>query len=267
MRRAWHRLRRRAVGSLHSGLRPSFREPTLFYCDLLRFWKLLQLAIAICAELLLDSVFSNLADITDDERRGHIAYFLERMFSLHREKNGRYYFRQNEHILAQWISDSTNKNAYPYSQLLNALNNERDETLKSFVSKINIASLLQNFSDSSVEYLYEWAKLLDRLAYAYDEKERETFSGLLKAPLSAKSQEVTIKSVGIFYYSMAEMFYLNENLILELLSNNIDKFQILCSNKIEEAIDVFDFDFRGPLIILFWTSRLKTFRQMRQGDL
>ena len=125
---------------------------------------------------------------------------------------------------------------------MNALNNERDDTLKSFVSKINMASLLQNFSDSPIENLYEWARLLDRLAYAYSEKERETFADLLKAPLSAKSQEVTIKSVGIFYYSMAEMFYLNKNLILELLTNNIDKFQILCTNKTEEAMDVFDFD-------------------------
>ena len=40
-----------------------------------------------------------------------------------------------------------------------------------FVLKINITSLLQNFSDSSIENLYEWAKLLDRLACAYDEKD------------------------------------------------------------------------------------------------
>lgn len=240
-----------------------FTEQGLIWLQSAAFSSEYYLREKIFTELLLDSVFSNLAEITDDERRGHIAYFLERMFSLHREKNGRHYFRQNEHILAQWISDSTNKNAYPYSQLLNALNNERDETLKSFVSKINIASLLQNFSDSSVEYLYEWAKLLDRLAYAYDEKERETFSGLLKAPLSAKSQEVTIKSVGIFYYSMAEMFYLNENLILELLSNNIDKFQILCSNKIEEAIDVFDFDFIDHVCGISHFSPHKPTKQQR----
>ena len=39
-------------------------------------------------------------------------------------------------------------------QLLNVLNNEGKETLKMFVSQINITSLLQNFSDSSVEDIF-----------------------------------------------------------------------------------------------------------------
>lgn len=240
-----------------------FTEQGLVWLQSATFSSEYYLREKIFTESLLDSVFSNLSGIADDERRGYVAYFLERMFSLHREKNGRHYFRPNEHILAQWISVSTSKNAYPYSQLLNALNNERDDTLKSFVSKINIASLLQNFSDSSVENLYEWAKLLDRLAYAYNEKERETFGDLLKAPLSAKSQEVTIKSVGVFYYSLAEMFYLNQNLILELLSNNIDKFQIFCSNKTEEAIDVFDFDFIDHVCGISHFSPHKPTKQQR----
>ena len=240
-----------------------FTEQGLIWLQSVAFSSEYYLREKIFTESLLDSVFSNLVDITDDERRGYVAYFLERMFGLHREKNGRYYFRQNEHILARWISDSTSNNAYPYSQLLNALNNERDDTLKNFVSKINIASLLQKFSDSSVENLYEWAKLLDRLAYAYNEKERETFGDLLKAPLCAKSQEVTIKSVGVFYYSMAEMFFLNKNLILELLSNNIDKFKILCSTKTEEAIDVFDFRFIDHVCGISYFSPYKPTKQQR----
>ena len=240
-----------------------FTEQGLIWLQNVAFSSEYYLREKIFTESLLDSVFLNLDDVIDEERRGYIAYFLERMFSLHREKNGRHYFRQNEQILAQWISVSTSKNAYPYAQLLNALNNERDDTLKSFVSKINIASLLRNFFDSSVENLYEWAKLLDRLAYAYNEKERETFADLLKAPLSAKSQEVTIKSVGVFYYSLAEMFYLSPNLILELLSNNIDKFQILCSNKTEEAIDVFDFDFIDHVCGISHFSPHKPTKQQR----
>lgn len=240
-----------------------FTEQGLIWLQNVAFSSEYYLREKIFTESLLDSVFLNLDDVTDEERRGYVAYFLERMFSLHREKNGRHYFRQNEQILAQWISVSTSKNAYAYSRLLNALNNERDDTLKNFVLKINITSLLQNFSDSSIENLYEWAKLLGRLAYAYDEKERETFGDLLKAPLSAKSKEVTINSVGVFYYSLAEMFYLNQNLILELLSNNIDKFQLLCSNKPGEAIDVFDFDFIDHVCGISHFSPHKPTKQQR----
>ena len=43
---------RLAVDSLQSGLRPSLREPTLFYCDLLPFKKFWQPAIAICGKTL-----------------------------------------------------------------------------------------------------------------------------------------------------------------------------------------------------------------------
>ena len=137
----------------------------------------------------------------------------------------------------------TSKSAYAYSQLLNALINEHDGSLKNFVSQINIASLLRNFSDSSIEDVYVWSMLLNRFAYAYDEAERIKFGELLKEPLTIKSQAVTIKNVDTFYYSMPEIFYLNPDLILELLTNNINKFQEFCSSNPREAIEVLGFHF------------------------
>ena len=220
-----------------------FTEQGLLWLQSTAFSSTYYLRERIFTESLLDSVFSNLDDVVDEERRGYVAYFLERMFSLHREKNGRHYFKQNEEVLRQWISNTTSKNAYAYSQLLNALNNERNDTLKSFISKINIASLLKNFSDSSVEDMYEWCKLLERLAYAYDAAERAEFGELLKTPLTAKSCKITVATVAEFYYSLAEMFYVNPDLILELLEKNIDNFNALCMSKIEEAIDALDFHF------------------------
>ena len=217
----------------------------------------------IFTESLLDSVFSNLNENTDEERRGYVVYFLERMFILYREKNGKYYFKQYEHIFAQWLSTATSKNAYAYSRLLNALNNERDASLKTFVSKIDIPILLQNFSESLVEDLYVWSKLLERLACAYDIEERTEFGELLRVPLIAKSQAVTVKNVATFYYSMSEMFYLNPTLILELLTNNIEVFQQLCSSKIEEAIDVFDFHFIDGVCGIFHFSSRKPTREQR----
>lgn len=220
-----------------------FTEQGLVWLQSVAFSSEYYLREKIFTESLLNSVFSNLNDITDDERRGYIACFLERMFSLHREKNGKYYFKQNEHIFAQWISTATSKNAYSYSQLLNALNNERNDTLKNFVSKINIGVLLQNFSDSSIEDLYVWAKLLERLAYPYNTSERMRFGELLSPYLKAKSQEVTVKTVGVFFYALSEMFYLNQDLILELLTNNVDKFRSLCLEKVDDAIEILDFRF------------------------
>lgn len=220
-----------------------FTEQGLIWLQSATFSSVYYLREKIFTESLLDSVFSILEEVIDDERRGFVAYFLERMFSLCREKNGQYYFKQNEQLLAQWISTATSKNAYAYSQLLNALNNERNDTLKNFVSKIDISLLLQNFSDSPIEDLYVWAKLLERLAYTYDNSERMHFGELLRPYLMAKSQEVTVKTVGVFYYSLSEMFYLNETLILELLTNNVDKFQGLCLEKAADAIEVLDFHF------------------------
>lgn len=194
-------------------------------------------------ESLLDSVFSNINMIADEERRGYIAFLLERIFSLSRERNGKYYFKQYEQIFAQWISKATSKNAYAYSQLLNVLNNERTDILKTFVSKIDIVSLLQNFSASSIKDLYVWCKLLDRLSCAYDTAERTIFGESLRPFLIEKSHEITAKNVISFYSSMAEIFYLNSNLILELFTHNIDKFQSLCREEFEVAIEVFDFPF------------------------
>lgn len=220
-----------------------FTEQGLIWLQSVTFSSVYYLREKFFTESLLDSVFSNLEEVIDEERRGFIAYFLERMFSLYREKNGQYYFKQNEQLFAQWISSATSKNAYAYSQLLNALNNERNDTLKNFVSKIDISLLLQNFSDSSIEDLYVWAKLLERLAYPYDTSERMHFGELLRPYLVAKSQEVTVKTVGVFYCSLSEMFYLNEALILELLTNNVDKFQSLCLEKAADAIEILDFRF------------------------
>lgn len=220
-----------------------FTEQGLIWLQDVTFSSVYYLREKVFTESLLDSVFSNLDTIIEEERRGHIAYFLERMFSLHREKNGKHYFKQNEAIFAQWISTPNSKNAYAYSMLLNALNNEGKDILRNFISKIDIVLLLQNFSDSSVDELYVWSKLLERLAYAYDRTERTTFGGLLRGPLTTKSQMVTIENVDTFFYSASEMFFLNPDLILELLTNNIGTFQAFCSLKPKEAIGVLDFHF------------------------
>ena len=238
-----------------------FTEQGLLWLQGVTFSSEYYLREKVFTEALLDSVFSDLEEITGETRRGHIAYFLERMFSLHREKNGRYYFKQNEHIFIQWVSTATGKNAYGYSQLLNTLNNERNNTLKTFVSKIDITSLTRNFSDSSIEDLYVWGKLLERLAYAYNATERIEFGELLRTFLMEKSRAVTVKTVGIFYYSMAEMFYINPNLILELLTSNIDKFQSLCMLKTEEAMDIFDFRFTDLCGLSYFSSRKPTKQQ------
>lgn len=238
-----------------------FTEQGLIWLQSVTFSSVYYLREKFFTESLLDSVFSNLKEVVDDERRGFIVYFLERMFSLYRDKNGKYYFEQNEKIFAQWISTATSKNAYAYSQLLNALNNERNDTLKNFVSKIDIALLLQNFSDSSIDDLYVWAKLLERLAYPYDASERMHFGELLRPYLIAKTQKVTVKTVGVFYYALSEMFYLNEDLILELLTNNIDKFQSLCLEKVDDAIDILDFRFIDLCGLPHFSSRKPTKQQ------
>lgn len=194
-------------------------------------------------ESLLDSVFCNLDKITDAEQRGHIVYLIERMFGLHRAKSGRQYFNQNENLLAQWLSQTTSKNAYSYSQLLNALNNERDGSLKAFASKINLDALVQNFSNSSIDDLYVWCKMFNRFSCAYNEFEVVSFGQLLKDSLCAKSNHVTTDNVVTFYNSLSEIFYLNQDLILQLLSQHIDKIQSLRVSNVEEVIEVFDFHF------------------------
>lgn len=240
-----------------------FTELGLIWLQNVTFASEYYLREKIFTESLLDSVFLKLDSITDEERRGDIAYFLERMFGLQREKNGLHYFKQNEHIFAQWLSMPTSKNAYEYSQLLNALNNERDDTLKNFVSKIDIESLLQKFSDSSIEDIYVWSRLLERLAYAYEKSERIEFGKLLKEPLTIKSQMVTTTNVDVFYDSMSEMFYLNPDLILELLADNIGKFQKFCSSNPKEAIDVLGFHFIDYVCGLSHFSLRKPTKQQR----
>lgn len=240
-----------------------FTEQGLIWLQNVAFSSVYYLREKIFTESLLDSVFSNLDVITDEERRGYIAFFLERMFSLHREKNGRHYFAQSEQIFARWISTATSKNAYAYSQLLNVLNNEGKETLKMFVSQINITSLLQNFSDSSIEDIYVWSVLLERLAYAYEKEERIEFGELLREPLVNKNQLVTVKNVAKFYYSMSEIFYLNPDLILDLLTSNVSKFQTLCSSNPEEAVDVLDFNFIDYVCGISHFSPSKPTKQQR----
>lgn len=195
-------------------------------------------------ESLLDLVFANLDKVTDEQQRGHIVYLLECMFGLHRAKSGRQYFNQNEGIFAQWISQTTSPNAYSYSLLLNALNNERDNSLKNFVSKINLDAVVLNFSNSSIEDLYVWCKMFERFSCAYhDEAEIISLGELLKESLCVKSNQVTINNVVTFYNSLSVIFHLNQDLILKLLSQHIDKIQSLCLSNVEEAIEVFDSHF------------------------
>ena len=218
----------------------------------------------VFTESFLDIVFSNLNSINDEGRRGHIVYFLERVFNYHRKKNGRYYFKQYEDVLAQWISTATSKSAYSYSQLLNALNNERNDSLKCFVAQININSLLQNFDNSSVDDLYVWSRLFDRISQAFDNESYLEFGELLREHLVRKSQSVTVNNVSLFYYSISQIYFLIPDLAIELLTDNIDKYQCLWSSRPEEAIDIMGIDFLGYVCgITFLSSNYKPTKKQR----
>ena len=217
----------------------------------------------VFTESMLDSVFSNLDSITDEERRGHTVYFLERVFHFHRKKNGRYYFKQYEHTIAQWISTATNKNAYAYSQLLNALNNEHNDSLKCFVAQINIKSILQNFNTSSVDDLYVWSRLFNRISQAYDIESYSELGELLKEHLVSISQAVTVHNVGLFYDSITQVYFLNPDLAIELLTDNIYNYQNLWTSKPEEAIDIMGFEFLGYVCGISFLSYHKPTKKQR----
>ncbi len=217
----------------------------------------------VFTESMLDSVFSNLDSITDEERRGHTVYFLERVFHFHRKKNGRYYFKQYEHTIVQWISAATNKNAYAYSQLLNALNNEHNDSLKCFVAQINIKSILQNFNTSSVDDLYVWSRLFNRISQAYDIESYSELGELLKEHLVSISQAVTVHNVGLFYDSITQVYFLNPDLAIELLTDNIYNYQNLWASKPEEAIDIMGFEFLGYVCGISFLSYHKPTKKQR----
>lgn len=218
----------------------------------------------VFTESFLDIVFSNLNSINDEGRRGHIVYFLERVYNYHRKKNGRYYFKQYEDVLAQWISTATSKSAYSYSLLLNALNNERNDSLKCFVAQININSLLQNFDNSSVDDLYVWSRLFNRISQAYNTESFSEFGELLRDHLVRKSQLVKVNNVGLFYYSISHIYFLNPDLAIELLTDNIDKYQVLWSSRPEEAIDIMGIEFLGYVCgITFLSSNYKPTKKQR----
>ena len=219
----------------------------------------------ILTEKLLDSVFSDLDSVNDEKQRGFTVYLLERILNLHREKNGKYYFKQNEQLLAQWISETTSKNAYEYSRLINTLNNQGKDCIKSFVSKIDVDSVLRGFADCSVEDLFCWCKLLDRLSFAYDQEERIAFGERLRDPLTAKDQFVTAENIDKFYGSISEICYLNPNLIFELLSNHIDKFQKLWFSKPEYALEVMTgFSFLYGVFGISYFSNKKLTKQQKE---
>lgn len=192
----------------------------------------------ILTEKLLDSVFSDLDSVQDEKQRGFTVYLLERISHLHREKNSKYYFKQNEQVFARWIAAATSQNAYAYSLLINALNNQGEDHVKSFVSKIDIDSLLRGFAECSVEDLYSWCKLLDYLSFAYDEEERAAFGERLCGSLRDKNRSVTVRNVAGFYEAMSEICWLNHELILELIGDHIDEFHKLWSSEPECAICV-----------------------------
>lgn len=217
----------------------------------------------VFTESMLDSVFSNFDSITDEERRGHTVYFLERVFHFHRKKNGRYYFKQYEHTIAQWISTATGKNAYAYSQLLNALNNERNDSLKCFVAQINIKSLLQNFDTSSVDDLYVWSRLFNRISQAYDIESYSELGKLLKEHLVSISHVVTVHNVGLFYDSITQIYFLNPDLAIGLLTDNINNYQNLWTSKPEEAIDIMGFEFLGYVCGVSFLSYHKPTKKQR----
>lgn len=133
---------------------------------------------------------------TESKYKSHAGFVIDRV--LHVEAGLQYRdIVADKDFLVQWIENVDNETAYSFSQMLNSMINESRDWQKDFVSSLNAQAIIESMKKIENEYLYDWAKFLNRLLYFRKTAWSKAFCNQLpKQEISKAMQKYTTKNIG-----------------------------------------------------------------------
>lgn len=192
-------------------------------------------------EKMIVSTLDEISHIKSSEERMRIAYFMEKVFDLQYDRNGKYYFYRYREEFLDWIQNSDSKTAYAYSQLINTVINTDIKQHRKFAREINWTSLQESMVRESKPNLYSWGKLYNRLLYSLTKKEYLLVGKMLENAIEKFCGSVSnIEDLTCF---LCSVMHTNSDYIHKTVEKLIPIYATYFKKDMSQAIYLFDFDF------------------------
>lgn len=196
-------------------------------------------------EKMIISALDKLSTINSSEERMGIAYFMEKVFDLPYERNGKYYFLKYRDVFLDWIQNSISETAYAYSQFMNTLINTDIKQHRKFTLKVNWTCLQESMVRENKPNLYSWGNLYNRLVYSLPKKEYLSVGKILENAIEKFCDSVSISSIEDLTYFLCSVIHTNPDYIHETVEKLIPIYDAYFKKNMSQAIYLFDFDFLG----------------------
>lgn len=196
-------------------------------------------------EKMIDSALNKISNINSSEERMGIAYFIEKVFDLQYERNGKYYFYKYRDVFLDWIQNTDSETAYAYSQLMNTLINTDIKQHRKFTREINWTCLQESMVRENKPNLYSWGKLYNRSVYSLPKKEYLSVGKMLENAIEKFCDSVSISNIEDLTCFLCSVMHTNPDYIHKTVEKLIPIYAAYFKKDMSQAIYLFDFDFLG----------------------
>lgn len=196
-------------------------------------------------EKMIVSALDKIININSSEERMRIAYFMEKVFNLQYERNGKYYFYKYRDVFLDWIQNSNSETAYAYSQFMNTLINTDIKQHRKFTREINWTCLQESMVRENKPNLYSWGKLYNRLVYSLPKKEYLSVGKILENAIEKFCNSVSISNIEDLTCFLCSVIHTNPDYIHKTVEKLIPIYDAYFKKDMSQAIYLFDFDFLG----------------------
>lgn len=181
--------------------------------------------------------------IHSSQERAYIAFFMEKVFNMKYEKNGKYFFDKHQRLLLEWVQSADSKTAYAYSRLINTLHNTDNAQHKEFTQELNWEKLQLSMLSEKNPNLYVWGELYGRLICSFSKQECLYVGKVLVDAIEKICNMATVSNIEELSHFLCSIAYTNPLCIHNAIEKLLPIYAQYFKTNMLEAIYLFDFAF------------------------
>lgn len=182
-------------------------------------------------------------DINSSQERADIAFFMEKVFNMKVDKNGKYFFDKHQSILLEWVQNADSKTAYAYSCLINTLRNVNVKQHRKFARALDWEKMQISMLKEIRPNLYVWGKLYNRMICSFSKKEYLEIGKLLEEAIEKICKLASVSNIEDLTYFLCSIAYTNPVCIHNSVEKLLPIYASYFKRDMLQAIYLFDFDF------------------------
>lgn len=194
-------------------------------------------------EKMISSALEQLQNVETPQERANIAFFMEKVFTMPCEKDGYWYFINNEELFLIWFTHANSETAYAYSRLINTVYNTDKKFHQQFTRKIDWIQMIQCMLQEEQPDLYAWSNLLNRTTFSLHKREYRPIAEIFQRAIESITSTVTVSTISDFSDFLCSVIHLVPTHVHETIRTMLPLYQEYFKNNMSQAMYLFDFNF------------------------